>query len=370
MIPRTIVAAALLATSPLPGSAIADEPARRTENVIVVTLDGFRPQDFFGGADESLIARKDGGVPDVDALKQRYWRETPRERRETLLPFIWGTIAKQGQIFGDASRQSPARLTNGMKFSYPGYNEIFCGFGDPRVDSNDKKPNPNRSVLEFLDEQPSCKGRVAAYCTWDVFPSIFRTGQNSLKVQVGCDPIADEPLTDGQRRVNLMRERLPNYWPGNAFDFITMEGAREYLLKHKPRVLFIGLGETDEWAHGRRYDLYLESAHQADRYLAELWQAIQQLPEYKDKTALILTTDHGRGGTGRDWTDHGQRVEGAEFIWIATLGPDIPALGVREGVEATQGQVAATIAHLIGEDFVAVSPKSAPPLPLAAPGRP
>lgn len=367
MIPRMIAAIAALLGLPLaPGVAGAEEPARRTENVIVVTLDGFRPQEFFGGADESLIDRKAGGVPDVDALKARYWRDDAGGRREALLPFIWGTVAKQGQVFGDASKKSPAKLTNGLKFSYPGYNEIFCGFGDPRVDSNDKVPNPNRSVLEFLDGQPAFKGRVAAYCTWDVFPSIFRTGQNSLKLQVGCDPIADEPLTDGQRRVNLMRERLPNYWPGNAFDFITTEGAREYMLKHKPRVMFIGLGETDEWAHGRRYDLYLESAYQADRFLEGLWGELQRLPEYKDKTALILTTDHGRGETGRDWTDHGKGVEGAEFIWIAAVGPDIPALGVREGVEATQSQVAATIAHLLGEDFVAASPKSAPPLPFAA----
>ena len=76
-----------------------------------------------------------------------------------------------------------------------------------------------------------------------------------------------------------------------------------------------------------------------------------------------MTTDHGRGSTPADWTDHGQKVEGAEYIWIAVMGPGTPALGVREGVETTQSQVAATIAQLLGEDFLAESPKSAPPLP-------
>ena len=47
----------------------------------------------------------------------------------------------------------------------------------------------------------------------------------------------------------------------------------------------------------------------------------------------------------------------------STMGPGVPALGVREGVQVTQSQVAATIARLVGEDFVAASPKSAPPLP-------
>jgi hypothetical protein len=249
-----------------------------------------------------------------------------------------------------------------MKFSYPGYSEMFCGFGDPRIDSNDKTSNPNRSVLEFLNDLPSFHGRVAAFCTWDVFPYIFRSSQNKLLVHAGWEQISDEPLSDRQRHANLMTQRLPRYWPENVYDLVIMEAVSEHLRRHKPRVLFIGLGETDEWAHGRRYDLYLQAAHQADGFLRDLWSSIQEMQEYRDKTALILTTDHGRGGTRTDWTDHGRNVEGAESIWIAVMGPDTPALSVRRHVSATQSQVAATIAGLLGQDFVASSPKSAPPL--------
>lgn len=347
----------------------AEDAPPHAANVIVVTLDGFRPHDFFGGADESLIDAKAGGVADVQDLKHRYWRDTPEARRETLLPFVWGTIAKRGQIFGDRSRQSPVRLTNGMKFSYPGYNEIFCGFGDPRINSNDKKPNPNRSVLEFLNEQPNARGRVAVFGSWDVFPFIFRSEKNGLRMHAGWSPIVDEPLTDRQKSANLMIATLPRTWPGNVYDAVIMETAREHLLKHRPRVLFIGLGETDEWAHHRRYDLYLDAAHNADQFLSNLWQSIQELPDYRDKTALILTTDHGRGSTKSDWTDHGQKVEGAEYMWIAVMAPGTPGLGVREGVEVTQSQIAATIAGLIGADFGAASPRSARPLPDVVPAK-
>lgn len=341
----------------------AEGPLGRAENVIVVTLDGFRPQEFFGGADETLIDRKAGGVPDTEELKSRFWRETAEARRETLLPFLWKTVAAKGQVFGDRSRKAPATLTNGMKFSYPGYSEMFCGFGDPRIDSNNKIPNPNGSVLEFLNTRPSYQGRVAAFCTWNVFPSIFRSPQNHLLVHAGWEPIADEPLSERQKQTNELMRRLPRYWPDNAFDVLTMESASEHLRKHKPHVLFIGLGETDEWAHGRRYDLYLQAAHEADNYLRELWAMLQEMPEYRDKTALLVTTDHGRGGSKADWTSHGRDVVGAESIWIAVMGPATPALGVRDGVEVTQSQVAATIAAFLGEDFVAASPKSAKPLP-------
>ena len=369
MASRTLAAACLFCSLYLPHGSRADGPPRRTGNVVVVTLDGFRPQEFFGGADESLIDARAGGVADPDGLRRRYWRDSVGERREALLPFLWKTVARQGQVFGDRSRNAPAKLTNGLKFSYPGYSEMFCGFADPRIDSNGKAPNPNRSVLEFLDGLPPYHGRVAAVCTWDVFPFIFRTAQNSLHVHAGWVPIVDEPLSDRQRQANLLVRRLPRYWSDNVFDVVTMEAAGEHLRRHKPRVLFIGLGETDEWAHGRRYDLYLQAAHEADDFLNDLWSTLQSMPEYRGTTALVVTTDHGRGGTKTDWTDHGKKVEGAEAVWIAVMGPDTPALGVRQGVEVTQSQVAATIAGLLGEDFVAASPKSARPLPGVCPAR-
>ena len=340
-----------------------DKQAAKTQNVIVVTLDGFRFQEFFGGADEQLMNKQFGGIKDLDGLKKRYGRDTPEERRAVLLPFFWKEIAKKGQIFGDRSKKAPTRLTNGLKFSYPGYSEIFCGFADPSITSNAKKPNPNLSVLEFLHEKPAYKGKVAAFCTWDVFPSIFRSERNGLKVHTDWKPIDDPPLTARQRAMNETLTKLPRYWPDNSFDVTSMVFAREHLLRHKPRVLYLGLGETDEWGHSRRYDLYLDAANNADRYLAKLWQTLQKLPEYKDKTSLIVTTDHGRGDTRVDWIDHGKKVPLAEYIWIAVLGPDTPASGVRENVETTQSQVATTIAHLLGEDFVAASPKAAPPLP-------
>ena len=339
-------------------------PAATVANVVVVTWDGFRPEDFFGGAQADLMDKKAGGVPDVAALSRRFGGDTPEARRAALLPFVWGTMATRGQIFGDRSRRAAMTITNGKKFSYPGYNEMFCGFGDDRIDSNDRVPNPNPSIFEFLDARPDLKGKVAAFATWDVFPAILRSQQNGLPVHTAFDPIRDEPLTERQRFLNAMLEQLPRYWPDNGFDAITLGAAREHLIRHKPRVLYIGLGETDEWAHGRRYDLYLEAAHQGDRALADLWATVQSMPEYAGRTALVLTTDHGRGVTPTDWTSHGQKIDGAEFVWAAVLAPGVvPTLGVRSEVAATQSQVAATVARLLGEDFNAFAPRAAAPLP-------
>jgi hypothetical protein len=217
--------------------------------------------------------------------------------------------------------------------------------------------------LEFLDGRPLFQVRVAAFCTWSVFPFIFRQGQNGLRVQAGWTPIVDEPLTERQRSTNELIASLPRYWPDNTFNIVVWQAAREHLLRHRPRVLYIALGETDEWGHGRRYDLYLDAAHQADRMLGEFWRMLGELPEYRGSTTLVLSTDHGRGDTRANWTDHGQQVSGAEHIWIAVIGPDTPPLGVRENIAVTQGQVAATIAALLGEDFCATNRRVPPVLP-------
>ena len=100
-----------------------------------------------------------------------------------------------------------------------------------------------------------------------------------------------------------------------------MQGALEYLRTRQPRVLYVMLGETDEWAHGRRYDLYLDAAWRSDRFVRRLWELAQSLPAYRGRTALVLATDHGRGATPADWTDHGEKVPGRRVDLDGRDGP-------------------------------------------------
>ena len=128
----------------------------KTENVILVMSDGLRWQEIFQGADAAFMDKDHGHVDDAAALKRDYWRETPEQRREALFPFLWTTIAKQGQIYGNRQAGSEAWVTNGFNFSYPGYNETLCGFpDDERIHSNDNIPNPNVTVLEWLKNRPA-----------------------------------------------------------------------------------------------------------------------------------------------------------------------------------------------------------------------
>ncbi len=331
-------------------AAPAPTTASRGGNVILVTIDGLRWQEAFSGAEEALLVKPN--VSDAAEIRKEFWRETPEARREALLPFVWGVVGKEGQILGDPARRAPMTVTNGLNFSYPGYNELLCGFADPRVDSNKKIPNPNVTVLEWLNGRPGFEGRVAACCSWDVFPSIVNTGRSGIKVNAGRSELLEALRTD-----------LPELWHGSEFDALTFHGALERLRSSKPRVLFVAFGETDEFAHLGRYDQYLHSARRSDGFIRRLWEAAQALPEYRGTTSLLITVDHGRGDAPVEWKDHGKKVKGAEFVWAALLGPSVAPKGVRADLSGlTQSRVAATVAALVGEDYRAAVPQAAPPL--------
>ena len=101
------------------------------------------------------------------------------------------------------------------------------------------------------------------------------------------------------------------------------------------------------------YDQYLKSAHAEDAMIADLWKTLQSMPEYKDKTTLIITCDHGRGDANKnEWTSHGEKIADAGQIWIAAIGPDTKHAGeVADGNTLFQAQLATTFAALLGFDF-------------------
>ncbi len=334
---------------------------RAPENVVLIVSDGLRWQEVFRGADTALVNRRWGGVEDTTALRREFVRATRDSARAALLPFLWGTVARQGQLLGDRDSAGDAAVTNGFKFSYPGYSEMITGHADPRVDSNDGPPNPNLTVFEWLARQPDYRGRVAVFGTWDAFPRIFNRERSGLPIRAGWEPPFPRPADSAQALLDHLYAGTTRIWGDElAYDAFMQAEVLDAVRREHPRVLFVGYGETDEWAHSRRYDQTLESAHRVDGFIAELWNTMQRIPQYRGRTTFIVTADHGRGPTRETWTDHGHDVEGAEQIWIAVLGPHTPPLGVRRtDAPVTQSQIAATLAAALGLDYGAAERSAA-----------
>lgn len=356
---RALVTAALLLAAP----AVYAQAKLKTKKVIFVMTDGLRWQEVFQGADAGLLNKEAGAVTDVEGLKKEYWRETGEERRKTLMPFFWSVIAGQGQIYGNKEAGSEAYVTNGKNFSYPGYNEIFTGWGDPRVDSNAKRYNQNVTVLEWLHAKPAYKGKVAAFGAWDTFPWILNAPRAGFPVNAGYDAFEMKPMTPTVALLNQLKAEAPRDVAGESHDFFPFHTAMEYMRTKKPSVLYLSLGETDHWAHAGNYTEYLRAAHRVDEYLKRIWEAAQKDPAYRGVTTLAVGVDHGRGEAPVTWKSHGEKLPQAKYVWMAFLGPDTKALGERKNIPAvTQSQVAATIASLLGEDYNAAESKAGKPI--------
>ncbi len=359
MMTRRLLTMVLIACAPVVWAA---EPALKTRNVILVMTDGLRWQELFQGADAALLNEEDGRVANLKDFKPQYWRDSAAERRETLMPFVWQVVARQGQIFGNRGQGSDAAVTNGLNFSYPGYSETLCGFADARITSNDKIPNPNVTVLEWLNRKPAYRGKVAAFGAWDVISSIVNASRAGFVANSGYDPLTSPPVTARLELLNRVKAQT-RIWEDEPFDSFAFQTALEYLKLHRPRVMFLSLGETDDWAHDGKYDQYLKAAHRVDEYLKTLWDTVQSMSQYRGKTTLIVATDHGRGEAPTDWKGHGRRIPDSKYIWMAFLGPDTRALGERSNIAAVaQSQIAATLAGLLGEDYASSVPQAAKPI--------
>src|ERR1700684_1614745 len=81
----------------------------RTRNIVLVTADGLRWQDLFHGVDPLLAREKsvsmDPASKDADERRRRF------ATRETLAPFFWNTLAKNGIVLSDVSVTNAYRVS-------------------------------------------------------------------------------------------------------------------------------------------------------------------------------------------------------------------------------------------------------------------
>jgi arylsulfatase A-like enzyme len=277
------------------------------------------------------------------------------------MPFFWNTIASKGQVYGNRKFDNKVDNANPFWFSYPGYSEIMTGFADTSIDSNDFPPNPNVTVLEYLNQQQKLKGKVAAFGAWDAFDRILNEERSGIPVMSAFDLTGGKSPNANERLINAMnRDSYKPFDEAECLDVFTHYAALEYLKTKKPKVLYIAYGETDEWAHHGHYRSYLDAAKQVDAWIKQIWDFVQTDPQYKNKTALFITTDHGRGDIKKEeWTDHGSDVSDAYQIWFAAMGPGIKANGeIKISMQLYQNQFAQTFAKLLGYTYKAKHPIS------------
>ena len=318
-------------------------------NLIIITTDGLRWQEIYQGLDKKLV----NGCEQTAAINKLYAGHTGSKSRERLMPFVWNTLATQGCLYGNRNYKNKVDTRNHHRFSYPGYNEIFCGTYDPLTGSNKKIYNKNISILEELNKYQAYRNKIAVFSSWELFPYILNEPRSGILINSGWKDVNTGLISPKLAKLNAGHKLKPAWKGETRFDDLTWQIAMEYARSNHPKVLFISLDDTDHYGHKGDYAGYLESIVQFDRYLSEVWDLIQSDPFYKDQTNLLITTDHGRGQYPSTWQSHGFLPSRSGEIWFMEYGPGIqPGGELKASAQHWQAGLAARMAGYCKIPFI------------------
>jgi hypothetical protein len=332
--------------------------AQVTQNIFIITTDGYRWQELFNGADSAILFNP-AYVKDTATMGGMYWSDDPEIRRKLLMPFTWNYIASKGQLWGNRNYGNEVSVSNPYRFSYAGYNEILTGYADPSIIANAPRKNPNENILSYLNTILGFENKVEAFGSWKLFSYIIKGMKEKGRLNAGYQAVEGDSLSLIETAVNEIQAFSESRHLPTRSDLLTFTLATERIQKKHPRVVFIGFGETDEFAHRGQYDKYLQQANTFDKLIADLWAMIQQDDFYRNKTTLLITTDHGRGRKPGQWKVHGPLTGGSQETWLMQLGPNILPLGeVKQKAAISSDELAQTVAHYLGVVFNAAHPVS------------
>lgn len=333
----------------------------KTKNVVFISIDGYRWQEIFKGADASLLQNKKYRQQDSVEVYKKFWAETENERRVKLMPFFWNVISKKGQLYGNRDLGNQVNVKNKYWFSYPGRSETITGYYDEKINSNSYPNNPNENVFEFINRQKGYQGKVVTIAGWDAVSKIVNRDRNHMPLINPFENAEGKNLTEAQKLANEIQNYLPDYFGKSVrWDMGTYAIAKTYIAANHPKMIYIDFADPDELGHAGQYDCYLDAAHYLDAMIGNLWTAMQADPFYKDNTTFIICPDHGRG-LGNQWTSHGTSAEHSNETWLIAIGPDTPPSGeMKNASQIYQDQIAQTIGHLLGFNFKANHPVGDP----------
>jgi hypothetical protein len=290
-------------------AADAVDPLAGSGPVILVTIDGARWQEIFEGSDTELS-------------------QVPHRRSRDLVPHLDRLAHESGAAVGAPGRGA-IRATGPNFVSLPGYTEIFTGRAPIGCQDN---TCATIATPTLLDEVHAAGGKVAAFGSWELLERAISARPGSFVVSCG---------RSGDTSVDP--------WPGSGDfrpDRLTAKLALHHLETEMPDVLYVGLGEPDEYGHRGDYEGYLRALGEADAFVGELTAALGRMGKRGADTHLFVTADHGRASS---FKHHGGGAPESARVWLIASGPSVVARGrVVSARERHLADVAPTLRRVIG----------------------
>ena len=310
-----------------------DVLASRT--VVLVAIDGVRWQDVFGGVDARLAAKK--GL-----------RADERIDAAHLVPNLHRLMTTDGAAIGAPSSAKPMRASGPNFVSLPGYMEMLTGRRDTGCLSN-RCGDVRHSTI--VDEVAEHGGLAAAVASWPGILHAVSSARGRVAMSIGLT--GGDNLSDFESDFDTAALLRDDDWapPRHAArdfrsDLSTGSIACSYLESHRPTFLFVGLGETDAYAHQGSYRGYLRALHQADAIVGRIADEVAVLTASGHPSTLIVTTDHGRSYA---FATHGGSNPESARVWLVAMGAGIEARGATSSaVPRHLSDVSQTVRRMLG----------------------
>jgi len=267
----------------------------KTENVIILIIDGPRLSETFGDTSHQYI------------------------------PNLSGVLAPQGVLF-------PNFRNNGPTYTNAGHTAIVTGYYE-RIKNNGLELPKRPSIFQYFLKE---KGLDATH-SWVI------ASKGKLDILTNTK---DKEWKNNYRPSSYCG--VDGKGTGFTADKFPWRDTKKLLTEHHPRLSLINLLEVDVNGHQNNWNGYLKGLRNTDQIALELWEFIQQDEIYKDKTTLFITNDHGRhlDGVKNGFINHGDKCEGCRRIYLVAIGPDFkPNTVIKEPYELID--ISKTIAQML-----------------------
>jgi hypothetical protein len=294
--------------------------AAAAPSVVLVTLDGVRWQDVFESS-------------------PRAW------------PRTWALLEQSGVALGHGTGCGIVRPRNTTHISLPGYLEIFTG----RRTKCMSNVCPKIAEATVLDVAAAAGIATASISSWDGL-DLAASHRRAPSLSQGADAFVSagtrwpgpRPLDDPRLEAAVVAGEQARPFPATAPpyrpDRYTTRVALEYLRACRPRLLHIGLGDTDEHAHRDDRKGYDQALRTIDDFLGELARTLEAEGAWSTATVIVVS-DHGRSSSvfrehGANWPESGRsfvlafggRVSkrgeacAKRDVWLTDVAPTLRAL--------------------------------------------
>ena len=236
----------------------------KTQNTILVVIDGPRYSETWGDPEKSLI------------------------------PYMADSLAGKSVIGTEF-------YNLGNTYTIPGHISLMTGSYEFKDNNGSQYP----LLPSFLQLYLSCTGESPDKA-WIV------TSKKKLEVLGDCESLA------------YRNKYIPSIDAVDRNDREVLSRTREIMEVNKPHLMLVHFKGPDYEAHHANWNGYLASIRETDSLLYELISFCEAQEFYRGKTSVIMTNDHGRhlDGIATGYVDHGDQCTGCTHLNFMAYGPD------------------------------------------------